>query len=464
LPAGQHAIFVAIGHQSLGQPRRRAVETVREAARPGYARVAAGHEQWWREFWKRSYVRLPDKRLEQMWYRSVYYLACCLPRRVRAFSPEGAYGVYPALAGSHPQDSVYQLFAAMSANHPELCRSQVDYLLESLPMAEAVARHVYYLDGARYPWHATPGLLPYLPGHTNEGSYLHEHHVNGWLAEAVRRYMQAGGPQRSMVARYYPVLRGIARFYSSMLTPRGSELEIRYVPSTGQEESGHEENRPNIFDSLVAAKWSLLIAAEAAVQSGADPAEASRWKDEAGRINLDVCLRSDGTYGSYEGDEGHPQKVPSQLIGVVMTSLFESRRETFLKTFDLLRKKINIDTCSWAPGYYAIAAARLRKPEAALAALQDSFRFSKPPWLFFVENVYQVPGRMPYYLAGHALLVQAINEMLVQDWSGKVELFPACPFEEAAFRLRGKDRTIEARLRQGKIEVLQDTKDLSTDH
>jgi hypothetical protein len=53
-----------------------------------------------------------------------------------------------------------------------------------------------------------------------------------------------------------------------------------------------------------------------------------------------------------------------------------------------------------------------------------------------------------------------VNELLLQDWSGKVELFPACPYPEAAFKLRGNDRTIEARLRQGKIEVLADTKDL----
>ncbi len=459
LPAGEHEIFVAIGHESLGQPRAQAVDAVRRAAKSGYASLAAAHERWWREFWSRSYVSLPDKRLEQMWYRSVYYLACCLPRRVRSFSPESAYGIFPGNAGYHPQDSVYHLFAAISSNHPELCTAQIEYLLETLPMAEAVAHHVYHLEGARYPWHATPGLLPYLPGHTNEGAYLHEHHVNGWLAEFVRRYLQASGWQRERVIRYYPVLRGIARFYSSMLTARGNQLEIVYVPSTGQEESNWDANRRNIFDLLVAAKWSLLAAAETAARIGADPAEAARWKDEADRINLDICLRADRTYGSYEQDDGHPQKVPSQLIGVVMTSLFETRRDEFARTFDLLRQNINIDTCSWAPGYYAIAAARLKKPDEALRAIQEAFRFSKPPWLLFVENTYQVPGRLPYYLAAHALFVQGINELLLQDWSGKVDLFPACPFSEAEFKLRGNDRTIEAKLRDGKIKIVSDVKD-----
>lgn len=243
-----------------------------------------------------------------------------------------------------------------------------------------------------------------------------------------------------------------------MLTPRGDQLEITYVPSAGQEESGWDANQKNLFDLLVSAKWSLKVAAEAASRIEADPVEAARWKYEADRINLDVCLRGDGTYGSYEQDDGHSEKVPSQLIAVVMTSLFEDRRDVFVRTFDLMRKKSDIETCSWAPGYYAIAAARLKRPEEAMRALQEAFRFSKPPWLLFVENTRQVPGRLPYYLAAHGLFVQGINELLLQDWSGKVELFPACPFPEAAFKLRGSDRTIEARLRQGKIEVITDTK------
>jgi hypothetical protein len=209
---------------------------------------------------------------------------------------------------------------------------------------------------------------------------------------------------------------------------------------------------------LVTAKASLLTAADAAARIGTDTAEARRWKDEAGQIDLDLCLRADGTYGSYENDEGHPEKVPSQLIAIVQTSLFSGRRDEFARTFDRLRRELNIDTCSWAPGYYGIAAARLNRPKEALRAIQDTFRFSQPPWILFVENTFQVPGRLPYYLAAHALFVQAINELLIQDWSGKVELFPACPFEEAAFKLRGADRTIEARLRQGRIEVLSETR------
>jgi hypothetical protein len=454
IPRGDHSIFVAIGHQSNGETEAHTIRAARRAVASGYAKLRAEHAAWWSEFWSRSYVLLPDKQLEHMWYRSLYYLACSLPRRVRSFSPEGAYGVFPALAGYHPQDSVYHLFAALSSNHPELCQAQIDHLLETLPMARAAARNIYYLDGARYPWHATPGLVPYLPGHANDGEYLHEHAVNGWIVEFVRRYLAAHGDDPSLARRYYPILREVARFFASMLTTRGQALEIAYVPATGQEETGFELNQKNIFDILVAAKWSLKVASETAQQLGVDEAESRSWQADNAKLSLNYCLRNDGTYGSFEGDEGHPQKVPSQLIVVVMTSLFSSDQAAFLKTYERLQKLVNLAACAWSPGYYAIAAARLRKPEEALRSLRASFEFSRPPWTLFIENTYQVPGRMPYYLAAHALFVEAVNEMLLQDWSGHPELFPACPFRTASFKLRANDRIIEARIDDGKVDVL----------
>jgi len=296
LPPGEHSVHVAIGHQSLGSPREQAVRLARWAAAIGHSGLRARHIAWWQRFWDRSYISVPDRRLQQMWYRSLYYLACCLPRRVKSFSPEGAYGMFPALAGYHPQDSMYHLFAALSSNHPELCRAQVDYIVDRLPMATEMARNVYYLDGARYPWHSTPGLLPYLPGHSNEGYYLHEHPVNGWIVELVRRYLNAQGWDRSLTEQSYPVLREIARFFSSMLTWRGEGLEILYVPSAGQEESGWDANRKNIFDLLVTASWALQVGSQVAERLGRDQDEARRWHEEARRIDLNSCLRADGTY------------------------------------------------------------------------------------------------------------------------------------------------------------------------
>jgi hypothetical protein len=145
-----------------------------------------------------------------------------------------------------------------------------------------------------------------------------------------------------------------------------------------------------------------------------------------------------------------------------MTSLFESNMPEFWKTYEYLQETANIATCSWSPGYYAISADRLKKPDEALRAPQGAVTFSKPPWILFVENTQQVPGRPPYYLAGHALYVQALNEMLLQDWPGKAVLFPSCPFKQARFKLRGNNHVIEAELNNGIVKVISDKVDART--
>ena len=60
------------------------VATSREAARPlelarrqlGSSQRAA-HQQWWRAFWQRSWIELPDKLEENLWYLGVYQQAAC---------------------------------------------------------------------------------------------------------------------------------------------------------------------------------------------------------------------------------------------------------------------------------------------------------------------------------------------------------------------------------------------------
>ena len=456
LPPGRHEIYAAVGHQSLTDPRDRA-ESVRRQAREarlrGYARLRSQHRRWWHRFWSRTFVELPDKRIEAMWYRSLYYLACFVPRRVPAFNLEGAYADFPAFAGGHPQDTAFHLWAAISSGHPELCEATLRLLIDALPVAQATARHAYFARGARYPWQATPGLLPYLEGHRNPP--FMEHHQNACLVEAARRYLESYGWPRGLTRKLYPVVKSIAEFWSSILTPRGESFEIRFVPTLSQNEHWDSRDRPNVIDMLLSAKWSLQVAAEIADKLGVDQDWARQARDESQRIGLQFAKLPDGSYGIHERHTDIDGKVPAQLAGVVMAPvLLQHDAEGLRKTFARVRRTIDYRACGWAPGYYAIAAARMRDAEMALECLEEAFTFSREPWIMLRENMPY--GRMPYYLAGHALFVQGLNEMLVQSLSGRTEILPACPFDEVEFRLPARDRMITVCMSGGRSEVIED--------
>ncbi len=456
LPPGRHFIYVAVGHQSLTEPRARrdAVRRqVQEARARGYELLRSQHRRWWKGFWSRTYVELPDKRIEAMWYRSLYYLACFMPRRVPAFNLEGAYADFPAFAGGHPQDTAYHLWAAISSGHPELCEGTLRFVIEALPVAQAAARHAYYARGARYPWQATPGLLPYLEGHRNPP--FAEHHQNACLVEAARRYLDCYGWPERLTRQLYPVLKSIAQFWSSILAPRDGAFEIRYVPTLSQNEDLDSRDRPNVIDILLSAKWCLQVAAEVGSRLGLDGDWVRQTRDESQRIGLHFVKLPDGSYGIHEQHKATDGKVPAQLLGVVMAPiLLQHDPEGLRKTLERVRRTTDYRVCGWMPGYYAITAARMREARMALDALQEAFTLSEEPWIMLRENMPY--GRMPYYLAGHALFVQGLNEMLVQDLSGRAEILPACPFEEVEFRLPAGDRMITARKRRGTAEVIEE--------
>ena len=451
LPPGEAVLYLAYGHYSLGSPERQIASALEEARRRGYTALREDNTRWWADFWARSDISIPDNRMQQMYYRSLYYIAVSLARKTK--TPDGEAGIagsFPSfLTGYHIQDSVYQALPMLNANHPELVEPMLEWFLEVLPIAQETARSVFWLKGARYIWHGGPGMLTYLPGHTHYSPCLSEHHVNGWVVLAIERYLNACGWDKDKARRYYPVVGEIARFFSSMLEPRGKDkFDIPYLPSHSQAEAVETVDKPNIFDVLASARWSLMVASRMSHFLGIDEAEGRRWKSEAERIDFSILRRNDGAYALFEGDQGVQAKECAQFIGIIFPIGLE--KESLLTTYKYLQKHVIFGSCSWDPGYAAMSLARLGETELAVKHLSRIFNegYTEDPWIMFRESapfwLKARRGRMPYYMAAHGLYAQAIHEMLVQDWRGKMDLFPACPFVEASFRLRSGNQIVEA--------------------
>src|SRR5439155_5516860 len=234
----------------------------------------------------------------------------------------------------------------------------------------------------------------------------------------------------------------------------------RYLPSHSQAESTDTVNKPNIFDVLASAKWSLMVALRMSHFLGIDEAEGRRWKSEAERIDFSILRRNDGAYALFEGDQGVQAKECAQFIGIIFPIGLE--KESLLTTYKYLQKHVIFGSCSWDPGYAAMSLARLGETELAVKHLSRIFNegYTEDPWIMFRESapfwLKARRGRMPYYMAAHGLYAQAIHEMLGQDWRGKMDLFPACPFVEASFRLRVGDRVMEAKKAGNKVTACEE--------
>lgn len=73
---GSRTLFVAAASTADGpNPLDIARDAAREADN-GAAPDRAAHEGWWRDYWQRSYLTIPDARLEALYYAEMYKLGC----------------------------------------------------------------------------------------------------------------------------------------------------------------------------------------------------------------------------------------------------------------------------------------------------------------------------------------------------------------------------------------------------
>ena len=124
----------------------------------GYEAARKETAQWWKDFYARSEVRLPDRELATWYARSTYYLGVFFGR---TDVPPGCNGTSVELfAGAvcPEYDMVLNQMALLYGNHLDEARRVVDWLGRAMPRAERYAREgltlhkvsVKYSGGAKF--------------------------------------------------------------------------------------------------------------------------------------------------------------------------------------------------------------------------------------------------------------------------------------------------------------------------
>jgi hypothetical protein len=115
------------------------------------------HEQWWLDFWSRSWIEIGDDFLEQCYYGSQYLLASC--SRNAAFPP-GLWGnsltedaSFYNWAGDYHLNYNHQApwWGAYSSNHIDLTEPYDTPILEYMNNAKTHARTLLNIRGVYYP-------------------------------------------------------------------------------------------------------------------------------------------------------------------------------------------------------------------------------------------------------------------------------------------------------------------------
>ena len=134
-------------------PVAHVVRAVRQASQKGIPHLRVQHQRRWREFWAKSFIDIPDKYLENLWYLNLYVLGSSSLGR---YPPNNNSGLWIWNHDIRPWNDYwhwnnqYLNWPVYAAGHPELAKAYLKMRFDGLESAKDRARRVYNSSGAFY--------------------------------------------------------------------------------------------------------------------------------------------------------------------------------------------------------------------------------------------------------------------------------------------------------------------------
>ena len=401
------------------------------------AAIRKAHEEWWRDYWNKSYVSIPDPDIERQYYVSLYGMASC--SRDPDFAPP-LFGTWITkeppywMADYHLNyNHMAPYYALYSANRIEQADPYYAPLLASIPRGEYYSEVVTGISGGIL---LPVGIGPLGIETTRWSDYLEKNHKD-WVEQGN---IEAGGMfwgQKSNSAyavanmsmqfyrtwdedyarKVYPFVKGVATFWENYLTREGD----RYII---QNDAIHEGTvgTMNPIASLGLVRMVMDTAVDMSEFLGVDEDRRPVWKDRRDRLSAFPLQERDGkTVFRYteRGVDWWPDNTlgiqhiyPAGQIGLASDpELLGVARNTI----DVMGRWLDFNgTNSFFPaavrvGYSADSILTHLK-EYSLHTYHNGFQYGNPHG---TENWSTVPN--------------TINEMLCMGHQDIVRLFPVWP-------------------------------------
>jgi len=429
--------------------------TSREARDPvAHARAQLGpaarraHLEWWRKFWSRSWIELPDKLEENLWYMGVYQQAAC-SRSDQAVSFFGLWHPlehrtwYDAYVSDAQVPMIWWL--CFPTNHLELLYPS------HRTFGRSAAEFVRYTghEGMLVPHFFHPewaGGLDYVTGENTHKGATSWFVMNFWWD-----YLYSGD-REFLHDVTYPLLRLAADFFTGYLI---KEADGRYhlVDSNSPEQD--DTKKDNTFD------WSLLrfmyrAAIEASEILEVDADLRARWRERLDNLNP---LPGDGKTVWECATVAHPYRCHPVVMFTLHptnaldygTPEFESARRTMKPVTRLFGFRYEdrhaaipgfeggVEPNGFSSGILTTNAARLGDRELYrrfLYGLIIRFHMKQNGLRALIDTRQSDDiSRASLVEAANAHTV-AITETLVQSWRDHVRLF-GCIEKKGRYRFSG---------------------------
>ena len=445
---GERWLAVAIASNEDGKdPLMKAKRRVTAALDRGYETLLRPHLAWWDEFWSLSDVSLPDERIERHYNLCKYFYGAASRPDTPPMPLQGVWtrddGGLPPWKGDYHHDLNTQMtyLAYHAAGLLDAGLSFVNINWELLPVYRRFARSFYGVEGA-----AMPGVATLAGKPTAGWSQYALSPTNAlWVGQTFHLHWLYTMDQEFLAARAYPWLSAMAEGIVGLLEERGGKL---YLPLSSSPEIHNNSLKawlvPNSNYDLALMQWAFEALAEMAdaLDRGT---EADRWRGL--RAKLDDLLVDDRNVLMFSRNEPfneshrhHSHTMAIHPLGTLHVEGSDRDRAVIDATLDRIHELGTQLWTGYSFSWFSCLLARCGRAELALDYLVDYER------AFILRNGFHVNGDQigaglsqfryrPFTLEGNFLAMEAVHEMLLQSWGGKVRVFPAVSerWKDAAF-------------------------------
>jgi alpha-L-fucosidase 2 len=415
------------------------VNTQKAIAR-GYKADFESHKIWWKGFWSKSAISVPDTLLEKQWYLEQYKFGAAARRGAPPISLQAVWtadnGRIPPWKGDYHHDLNTQLsyWPSYSGNHLEEALGYLDHLDENKENYKRYTKLFFGTEGL-----AVPGVTT-LDG-TEMGGWIQyslSPTVSAWLAQHYYLQWRYSMDPVFLKDRAYPWVKEVCSFIEKITTKNASGL--RQLPISSSPEINDNRLEAWFHDNtnydLSLMKFAFTAGIKMAEAAGR-PDEAKHWQtilnefgDYAVTANDELMFAPTMAYNQSHRHFSHSMAI--HPLGLIKWEDGQKAQAIITKTLDLLDKTGPDYWCGYSYSWLANLKARAKDGDGAAQALTT---FAKA---FCLSNSFHANGDQtksglskftyrPFTLEGNFAFAAGLQEMLIQSYAGFIEIMPAIP-------------------------------------
>lgn len=450
----------------------KASKNVVAAENSGYQKSMDEHLAWWKNYWAKSSVSIPDSVLEKQYYLEMYKFGSAARADAPPISLQAVWtadnGKLPPWKGDFHNDLNTQLsyWPAYTGNNLDLEEGFLNWLWKNRPAFKKYTKDYFGVEGMNVPGVATlegepmGGWIQYSMGQT-VAAWLGHHFYLHWKYSMDRDFLEK---------RAYPWLEDVAVFLDQIAV-KGEDGKRKLIMSSSPEIFNNSRKawfaETTNFD-LALIRWTYEKAAELATELGLTE-DAAHWKQvlsEWPGFNIDAETGLTFAPGvPYVVSHRHFSHLMAfHPLGLIDFSKGEADKQIIKNTLRNLEKVGPDYWCGYSYSWEGNLYARAFEGEKAAEALRI---FAE---CFCLKNSFHVNGDQckaghskftyrPFTLEGNFAFASAIQEMLIQSHTGVIKIFPAIPdsWKDVRFHnLRAQGAfLISAKMENGEMEKVE---------